>query len=403
MTEKTHDHSDSSNDAVIKDHNFTVPTGKSHPMELLMKQKGLTGLLGAGEIVEGVVLEKIGTRLFIDLGARGAGIIYGKEYYAAPDIIKNLNPGDKISAKVVEIDNEDGYIELSLKDAGEERRWIDLKEMQREGRILELPIKEANRGGLILELSGIKGFLPASQLSAKNYPRVGNGDKEKIFEALQKLIGQTTRVKILDIVPAENKLIFTEKELDQQAMREAVAKYKIGEEVEGEITGVVDFGAFMKFDEAASLEGLIHISEIDWTMIEDPRKVLDIGERVRAKIIDIQGGKVSLSLKALKEDPWTRIAQNYHKGDVTGGKVTKFNPFGAFVELGSQNTDGIQGLVHISEFGTEKKMKEQLELGKEYDFKILLIDPQEHRMSLGMIREEVKEEPGPQDMTLSPA
>lgn len=357
-----------------------------HPMETLLKNWSGNAIPRIGDIVEGVVLSKKGTRVFVDLGARGMGIIYGREYYIAQEIIKGLNPSDAVSAKVVDTDNEEGYIELSLKDAGEERRWVDLKKMMLDGEVLELPVLEANRGGLLLEVKGVKGFLPASQLSAKNYPRVDGGDKDKIFQELQKMTGLTIKVKILDLDPAENKLIFTEKGLDQEAIRATLAKYKVGDEVEGEITGVVDFGAFMKFDEMG-LEGLIHISEIDWTLIEDPRQVLKVGDKIRAKIIDIQGDKVALSLKALKEDPWLKISEKYNKGDVVKGRVTKINPFGAFVQLDQD----FHGLAHVSEFGSETKMREVLRTDQEESFKILLIDPKEHKLSLGLLKKETEE------------
>lgn len=337
-----------------------------------------------GDIVEGMVLEKRGARIFIDLGPYGTGIIYGREYYNAEDLVRGLGPGDPISGKVVDTDNEDGYLELSLKGAGEEKQWVELKKMMEEGEVLTLPVLEANRGGLILELKGVKGFLPVSQLLPKNYPRVEGGDKEKIFQELQKFVGENARVKILDLDVEENKLIFTEKSQTPDEVRSVLAKYKVGDVVEGEITGVVDFGAFMRIDEETGLEGLIHISEIDWTLIEDPRDVLKPGDKVQAKIIDIRGDKISLSLKYLKEDPWLSASQKYKKGDVIKARVTKFNPFGAFAQLDKD----IQGLVHISEFGTEQKMREVLELGKEYDFKILMVDPKEHRLSLGVLREE---------------
>ena len=259
-----------------------------------------------------------------------------------------------------------------------EKNWRDLKEKMLEGEVLALPVKEANRGGLILELYGVRGFLPVSQLSLKHYPRVENGDKEQILAELQKFVGVELKVKILDVNSYENKLIFSERDSDSEELRAKLAKYKKGDEVEGEITGVVNFGAFMKFDEG--LEGLIHISEIDWQLIENPRDVLKVGEKRKAKIIDIEGGKVSLSLKALTPDPWAEAGEKFKKGDIIKGKVTKFNTFGAFVQL----SDAIQGLAHISEFGTQTKMKETLEVGKTYDFRIASIDPKEHRLSLSV-------------------
>lgn len=359
----------------------SLPSGSrpKHPMDFLLRN-GSSVPAKAGDIVEGTVLEKKGARLFVDLGERGVGVVYGREYSVAKDMIKRLEFGELISAKVVEVDNAEGYTELSLKDVGEERSWIDVKKIMLEGEILELPALEANRGGLILEVRGIKGFLPASQLSSKNYPRVDGGDKEKIYQELQRLVGVVLKVKILDVDAREQKLIFTEKGHHSEITQAALVKYKKGDEVEGEITGVVDFGAFMKFDEAG-LEGLIHISEIDWILIDDPRKILKPGDRVHAKIIDIQGDKISLSLKQLKTDPWMHIVEKYHKGDIIKGIVVKFNPFGAFVQVDRD----IHALLHISEFGTEARMREKLEMGKEYELRVLLVDSKEHRMSLGMI------------------
>ena len=350
-----------------------------HPMEILLKSRSAAVIPKEGDIIEGAVLEKKGTRLFIDLGALGIGIVYGREYYAAQDIIKGLTVGDRISAKVVEVDNDEGYIELSLQEAGRERRWVDFKRIMQTGEVLELRVEKANTGGLILHAMGIEGFLPASQLSFKNYPRVDGGSKERIFQELQKLVGQTLKVKILDLNPEENKLIFSEKGLNQEAMHEAISHYVKGDVVEGEVTSVVDFGAFMKFGDEG-LEGLIHLSEIDWMLIENPREVLKPGDKIKAKIIDIQGDKVSLSLKQLKVDPWTKAAEKYQKDQIIQGKVTKFNPYGAFVEVERD----IQGLIHISEFGSAEVMRKEIQLGGKYAFSILLIDPKEHRMSLGL-------------------
>lgn len=370
-----------------------VLSKKPHPMEMLLKAFSGNTFLKPNDIVEGTVLEKRGGRLFIDLGPGGAGIVYGREYMAAQDIIKNLNIGDRINAKVVEIDNDQGYVELSLQEAGKEKRWVDLKKMMQESTLIDVPVKKANTGGLILEFLGVEGFLPASQLSFKHYPRVEGGDKERIFQELQKMMGTLLRVKILDLNPEENKLIFTEKGLNAEEIRKTLASYQIGDIVEGEITGVVDFGAFMKFN-TIGLEGLIHLSEIDWTLVGNPREILKAGDKVTAKIIDIQGDKISLSLKQLKIDPWLHVTDMYHKDQLVKGKVTKFNPFGAFVEL---NPD-IQGLAHISEFGTEQRMRDMLTLGNTYEFTILLVDPKDHRISLGLIgltgSEKIKKEHG---------
>ena len=336
-----------------------------------------------GEIIEGKVIAFKKGSIFVDLGPVGTGLIYGKEFYESKDLTRGLKVGDPLFVKVLDIENEEGYIEISLNQAGQQMSWDGLKQRKEKGEIVSVKITGANKGGLLTEISGIPGFLPVSQLSSKNYPRVEGGDSTKILKELQKFLGKEMEVKVFDIDPREGKLILSEKAKDTEKIKEVLKNYNIGDVVEGEITGITDFGAFIKFptelkEGQEPLEGLIHISELDWQLIEDPSEIVKVSDKVNAKIIEIKDEKVSLSLKALKEDPWANIDQKYKKGDTVKGKVTKFNPFGAFVQI----TSKIQGLCHISEFGTKTKMEEALEIGKEYDFQILEIRPEEHRMSL---------------------
>ncbi len=350
-----------------------------------------------GEIVEGKVVGKGKASVFFDLGNIGAGIIYGKEFYEAKNELKNLKIDDSVFAKVVDLDNENGYIELSLTKASKEIAWDTLKERKEKDEIFSVKISGANKGGLLAEVSGIPAFLPASQLSPINYPKVEDGDNQKILKSLQKLVGKELEVKIFDLDPEEGKLILSEKAKENEKIKEILKNYKVGDIVEGEITGVVDFGAFIRFpvikkDDSEdqipdSLEGLIHISELDWQLIGDPAEIVKVGQKVKAKIIDISNDKVSLSLKALQKDPWQDIENKYKKGDIIKGKATKFNPFGAFVQIASlDGDDKIQGLCHISEFGAQRKMEETLKIGEEYNFQILSIEPLEHRMSLKLVK-----------------
>lgn len=366
------------NDAIT---NGTLPLMEKgrHPMEILLKEKRDPGLTAkVGDLIDGKVIGKRGSRLFVELG-RGTGIIYGREFYESQNIIKSLKPGDTITSKIVDLDNEEGFVELSLREAGREKDWQEMKRLMGSGETLALKVVDANRGGLIIDYKGVSGFLPASQLAPEHYPRVEGGDKKKIFDELKKLVGTEFNVKIMDVSPDEEKLIFSEKSKAGAEIREALSKYKVGDIVEGEVTGIVSFGAFIKF--AEGLEGLVHISEIDWQLIENPADVLKVGEKVTAKVIDIAGEKVSLSLKALKEDPWLKAPERYKKGDTITGRIVKYNPFGAFVKLDNE----IQGLAHISEFGTEAKMKEKVELQKDYQFKVLSVDAKEHRLALGLL------------------
>jgi small subunit ribosomal protein S1 len=335
------------------------------------------------DIVEGKVVNTGKASVFLDLGAWGTGIIFGREFYEAKDKLKELKIGDNVYVKVIDLENEDGYIELSLTQAGKELAWDQLKEKKEKDELIKVKILGANKGGLLAKVFDVQAFLPVSQLSQANYPKVEGGDSNKILKALQKFIGKEMEVKVFDFDPKEEKLIISEKAKESEKLKNILKNYKPGDVVDAEITGIVDFGAFVKIpvenaEEIDNLEGLIHISELDWQLIEDPSLIVKVGEKVRAKIIDISDGKISLSLKALKKDPWQDIENNIKKGDTIEGKVTKFNPFGAFVQI----TDKIQGLCHVSEFGSQKKMEESLKIGNSYKFKILLIDPKEHRITL---------------------
>ncbi len=343
--------------------------------------------LQIGATVEGKVVARDRSALFIDLGILGTGIIYGREFYAVKDVVKNLEIGDKVFAKIVELENDEGYRELSLRDATKEIGWQRLRDTKESGQILTVRITGVNKGGLLTSLDGIQAFLPVSQLAPEHYPRVADADKQKILKELQKFIGKTLEVKILDLLAEENKLILSEKAKSEEKTKEALKNYSKGDIIDGEITGIADFGAFIKFpspvaDANEQVEGLIHISELDWQLVENPAEVVKVGEIVKAKIIDINNNQVFLSLKALKKNPWEEIEQQYKKGDVIKGKVSKFSTFGAFVEIMPK----IRGLCHISEFESKEKMEEQLKIGETYDFTVLLIEPKEHRMSLKLVK-----------------
>ena len=329
-----------------------------------------------GDIVEGQVIGIEKTSLFIDLAPFGTGIIFGREFMMTRDIIRKVNIGDTVTAKVLERENEDGYIELSLKEAHQAIVWNEADDLLKAKTILKVQVKDANKGGLIIDWKGLQGFLPASQLGPEHYPRVEDGDKVKIMEELKRLIGQKIAVSILTAVPKEGKLIFTEKGNDQKERAVIVEKYVVGNEVEGEITGIVDFGVFVKIEEG--LEGLVHISELDWGLVEDPHKLFKVGEKVKAKIIDIAGGKISLSIKALRSNPWIIAKDQYKKGDEVKGVIIKYNKYGALASI----EEGVAGLVHLSEFGTEENLKNSLELGKTYTFKITHFDPKDQKMAL---------------------
>ncbi len=331
------------------------------------------------DIVEGTVISIDKSAIYVDLAPWGTGIIFGREYINARDLVKKINIGDNVAGKVVGTGNKEGYIEISLKEAKQALIWTEAEEAIRDKKVFELSVQEANKGGLMLYWQGIAGFLPASQLKTEHYPRISDGDKDKILDELRKLVGTKLTVAIIAANPKEGKLIFSEKDPDSTEKEKIVDRYQLGDEIMGEVTGIVDFGIFIKIEDG--LEGLVHISEIDWGLVDDPRKFAKVGDKIKVKIIEIKEGKISLSIKALKSNPWKDASEKYKKDQIVSGVIIKFNKHGALASI----EEGIAGLVHISEFGSEEKLHEKLELGKTYNFKISLFDPKEQKMALSFV------------------
>lgn len=332
-----------------------------------------------GDSITGTILSASRREVRIDVGGLTTGIVRGKELFSESPEYRNLKPGDEIEATVVELENENGELELSFRYAGQKKAWEDLRSLFTTGDTVEAVILEANKGGLLVRINHLSGFLPVSQLSPDNYPRVSGGDKNKILDKLKKLVGTSMTVRVIDVNETEEKLILSEKAVWEEKQKNVIAKYKVGSHIEGEVTALADFGAFVKFD---SLEGLVHISEIAWQRIDHPRDLLKIGQKVKAEIIGIEGSKIFLSIKKLITDPWRDVAERYKIGSIVKGKVLKVNPFGFFVELDPE----IHGLAHISEL-SEKPVTDIGTIGKEgdeLDFKIVSIEPDEHRLGLSL-------------------
>lgn len=335
-----------------------------------------------GEDIQGTVLE-IGTNaMYINLGPIGTGIVLGEELHDGFGTIKTLKKGDEVTATVVTTNTVDGYIELSLKQASEDKVWDDLFAKQASEEPVEVKIIDANKGGLLISINGINGFLPVSQLAYDHYPRVDGGDKTKILSRLKEYTRDIFRVTIINVDREENKLIVSEKAARKTEELQLVNSYQKGDTVEGEVTGVVDFGVFMKFGkDGHKLEGLVHISELSWQLVENPRDLYKEGDKVKAQVIEIVNGKVSLSIKALSEDPWVKIAEKFHVDQIVEGEVARMNHFGIFVQLDSE----VRGLIHNSEIEKDKPKYSNLKEGVATQFKILSIDPQEHRISLCLV------------------
>ncbi len=347
-----------------------------------------------GDVVEGKVIEIGSNAVYLDLGIFGTGIVLGKEIKDGLGTTDKLKIGDTVSATITDIENEEGYIELSVREASIERAWQDLEQKQMKEEIFSTKILDANKGGLIVEVNGITGFLPVSQLSNEHYPRVEEGEKSKILEKLRSYIGTEMQVKVIDTDRENEKLIVSEKAAYSAEEKKAVSELKTGDIIEGEVSGVVDFGAFVKFfppsksdskREEDKLEGLVHISELAWQLIDNPRDIIKTGDKVKAKIIGIDDTRVSLSIKALEKDPWTSAEEKYQAGKTYKGEVRKINHFGAFVYLDND----IHGLAHVSELLEQnpgKNIEDIIQVGQTYKWKILSIEPKEHRMGLALVK-----------------
>ena len=346
--------------------------------ELLKSQPNVVKFLKYGDLVEGTLLQKGIRGVFFDLGPLGTGILRGSELQNAREALKAIESGASVTAKVIEPEDDDGYVVLSLAEAGRQKAWASLQELSERGEVVPAPVVGANSGGLLVQLGELQGFLPVSQLTSEHYPRVDDGDRSKILEELKKFIGQELKIKLINVNPRTRKLIVSEKETVAENLKELLERYKAGDTVDGVISGVADFGAFMKFTDNTAIEGLIHISELDHRLIENPKEVVALGDGVKAKIIEIKDGRVSLSLKALKTNPWETIGDQYKEGDTVEGAVARFNPYGAFIVL----NPNIHGLIHVSEFGSVEEMKKQLAVGASYTFIISMMRPQEKRIIL---------------------
>lgn len=335
--------------------------------------------LKAGDIIEGRVLEKEGNRrIYIEIERFGTGVIYGSEIMNAREIVRGLKIGDIIKAKVVDTDNEDNLIELSLTEATKQKAWEEATALMEKEELLTVKPKSFNRGGLLCEVNGLPAFLPISQLSSEHYPFITDNDWAKITQALQALIGQELSIRIIDVNSKNRKIIVSERAATQIGAKELVKKYEVGQLIDGIVTGVADFGVFVRFLEEPALEGMIHISELSHRLIDNVKEFIKIDEPIKVKIVEIKEGKVFLSLKALQPNPWEKAQEYFQIGQTANGTIYTFNPFGAIVNLDHD----LQGQVHITEFGGLEEMKKELAIGQNGQFTIEDVKPAEKRITL---------------------
>ncbi len=334
-----------------------------------------------GDTITGKIISASKSEVKLDINGVMTGIIRGRElYFDASDYAK-LPAGEEIEATVIDTDNENGELELSFRHAGEQKAWVNLQESYSSKTNMKVRVLDANKGGLIVSLGQITGFLPVSQLAPENYPRVSGGDKTKILEKLKTLVGTELEVRVMTLDEEEKKLIVSEKDAWQDKQKDIISRYQVGSVVEGAITAITGFGLFINFDN--NLEGLIHISELAWQRIDDINELYKIGDTIKAEIISIDGSKIFLSAKKLIDDPWKNVAKKYAVGQKVTGLVLKVNPFGLFVELDND----IHGLAHISQLSLNpgQKITDAYTPNTQAEFTIISLEPDSHRLGLANV------------------
>jgi len=328
--------------------------------------------LTIGSILEGKVISKKKGELFVDLSPFGVGRLYGIFYLQSKDLAQKLKVGDTVGVQIVGFDDGYGNLEILLKDTIQIDKWQKILDCFYNRTILELEVLEANRGGLIVEVEGIKGFVPVSQLSPEYYPRVTN--KEAILEHLKKFVGKKMQFRILIAEPAKNKLVLSEKLAKEEVYKEVLSKFIVGQIVDVKVVGYSPFGIFVRFHEDPPMDGLIHISEIPSELSGDLEKNFPLGKVFKAKIIQIKPDKVNFTLKDLTPDPWTVIDSIYKVGSLVKGLVEDKNDIYGVVKVNVGEMGSVQGLI-FEELGS-------LDIGKEYDFVIESLNPKERNLIL---------------------
>ncbi len=325
--------------------------------------------LEIGSILEGTVIMKRKQELYIDLSPYGTGRLYGAFYLQSKDIAQKLKPGDVVGVKIVGLDDGYGNYEIVLQEITEIDKWQKIINYYRENKILELEIKEANRGGWIVEVEGIQGFIPVSQLSPEFYPRIEGSNKNLIYEHLKKFVGQKVKCRIVSADPKTNKLVLSEKAAREEEYKEVLDRLMVGDVLPVKVVSLSPFGLFVRFNEKPPMDGLIHVSEIPEEQAHKLEENFKIGDVLMAKLIQIKNDKVSFSLRNVTPDPWVSFAKNYKEGDEVEGTLKEKNEIFGVVE-----TEKVQGLIFEN--------LEKLEVGKNYQFIIEKFKPKEKSLIL---------------------
>ncbi len=358
---------------------MAIATQKNDVMEKLLEDSPPFLRVKPGELIEGTVVFRGKNKLLLDLQGVATGIVSGRELRDSFNTFKDLKTGEVVMCMVLEEENDEGMIVLSLRMASQQKAWDRFHKLIDGDGTMEFVPQEANKGGLLANIDGIRTFLPVSQLAPMHYPRVNNADAGEIMNRLQKYVGHKFTVKIITMDEDAGKIVVSEREAMAEERSKALESLTIGDTKDGLVTGVVKFGLFVAFE---GLEGLVHISEIAWGHVKNPAEFAEVGDKVQVKIIGLDGDKLSLSIKQLTKDPWEEIAERYPVGKKVEGTVVRFADYGAFLKLERD----INGLVHLSELAHHKVKdpSDALKIGEKIEAQVINIDIDERRIGLSI-------------------
>lgn len=356
-----------------------------HPMALLLDEIDKTLLEPqGGEIRTGIIVDKRPHEILVDIGYKSEGIVSGREIERLSDSISSLSVGDEVPVYVLRED-KDGNLLLSISRAQAEKDWERAESLMASQHIFESCVAAYNRGGVIVKIGQVRGFVPASQLSADSQSQ-GEEQTEESEDRWAQLVGANLMLKVIDIDRKRNRLILSERlavrEWRRQQKEQLLDRLKEGDVYDGVISSIADFGAFVDLGGA---DGLIHLSELSWNRVNHPNEVVAVGDNVKVQIlsVDQERRRIGLSLRRLQPQPWDVVNQTYEVGQVVRGRITKLVNFGAFARL---EKDGIEGLIHVSEL-TDRRIthpKEVVSEGDEFELRIIRIDTDKRRMGLSL-------------------
>jgi len=341
-----------------------------------------------GEVISGTIIKIEKKNILVNVANQFSGLVISKELWNTVDL-ELLEAWQSIDVMVLGDSIERGLLILSLKRANQIKSLSNLSKYNTWWEIITVRPTEANKWGLLVDIDGLKWFIPVSQLTPLHYPRVEGANPEKILEHLTGLIWVEFKVKVINVDEAGKKIIFSEKAAIELKRTDALNTLKEWDIVEWTISGILSYGLFVTFD---GLEGLVHVSEIDWGHVTDPSKFAKVWMKVKVKVIGLDSDKISLSIKRLQENPWDILASKYKLGDVIKAPISRISQFGAFMEL----VWGIQGLIHLSEIShwVVKDIRDHIKVGEEVSAKIINFDPSKKRIGLSLkaLQEAPKEE-----------